>query len=192
MAEGRYLGARLAEEGEEDGHLRHKGNAGNEQGAEGVDNPLGHHRTQRLGEGNSVVARQQPAARHLAYAGQNQTGGIGDEDGVYTVGMPGQRRAQRLEREPPPPAAQHMAQHPEEERERHPPPVDASAQHTQGLLEVEVPIDPIEHKAPQKQRQHHTQRPLSPFLWPDIAISPCLLLHSSVKRVTFVSCKSKQ
>ena len=44
------LGAGLVEEGEEDRHLCQEGQTGDEADAEGVDEPLGDHRAQRLGK----------------------------------------------------------------------------------------------------------------------------------------------
>ena len=161
MDQRRDLGARLAEKGDEDGKLEQQGGTRDEQDAEGIDQAFGDHRAQRLGEGNTVVARKDTATRHLAHAGNDKARGIGQIDGIDQMG-PTRTAAQGLERLTPAQGPLHMAPHAEEERKGHPLPADAVAQHADGLREVEIAIDPIEDEGAQQQGQGQLQQAREP------------------------------
>ena len=148
------LGARLAEEGDEDGKLEQEGDTRNEQDAKGIDQALGDDRAQRLGERHMGVARKDAATRHFAHARDDEARGVGQVDGIDQMGRT-RTTTQRLQRLTPAQGTLHMAPHAEKERKGHPIPTDAVAQHDGGLSEVEVAIHPVENEGTQQQGKHH-------------------------------------
>ena len=80
------VGARLAEEGAEGAHLQQDDDGGDAHDEQGVDGSLGDYGAQGFGERHVIVALQYTTARELAYAGNDQRSGIGEEDAVDAGG----------------------------------------------------------------------------------------------------------
>ena len=156
MEQGRNLRAGLAEEADKDRHLQQESAARDQQDAHTVQQAFGHHRTQRLGKGYSVVARQHAAARHLAYTRQHQVGGVGHKDGIHAIPCPG-IGTQRRQRLLPAPSAEHMAHHSEKERQQHPSPRRAVQQDITHTGKVKIAVHPIEDEHAQSNGEHHAQ-----------------------------------
>ena len=58
---------------------------GNQQHTDGIDETLRHHRTQRFGERNPVVLRQDTAAGNLPHTRYDQIGRVRHKNRIHTV-----------------------------------------------------------------------------------------------------------
>ena len=80
-----YLGACFVKEPHKDGHLKHKGDSSDEQDAQAIDNAFSDYRTQSFAEINSIRLVQYSTTGELAHTGDDEVGGIRDEDGIDAI-----------------------------------------------------------------------------------------------------------
>ena len=150
------IGARFSKEGGKDRHLQQKHQARNQPHTEGIYHSLGNDRTQGLGERNTIVLGEDTATGHLPYPGNDQIGGIGDEDGIHAMGRLG-IFAQGFQCQLPSPSTKQVGKHTEHQRKSHPTVIHSISQHFSHPLEIEVTIDPKENKSPQQKRKNDLQ-----------------------------------
>lgn len=128
--------------------------SGDEQHYNTVHRALGDHGAERLGKCHAIIALEHAAAHELTHAGNEQTGGIAEEDGVdrsaescmLTDGF------QCLS---PSHAAEQLGGDAEGQRQQHPSPVHLIPHGVADQAEVKVAVHPIEDGSSQYEGKKH-------------------------------------
>ena len=150
----REIRASLAEEGAEGAHLYQQRQSDDEQHQQHIDDTLGDHRAQGFRERDALPALQHTATCELADTGNDQRGGIAEEDAVGYDAI-SRLLAQRLQRLLPAPSTYSHRQNAKGKRQQHPRPVHLVEHHLAHPLEVEAAIHPVKDGATQQQGQHY-------------------------------------